>query len=160
MVSEVVANRKMRELTKGAQLQGFDKVVPPVEALLKFHGEEGLEEVVPFSKLHRNSRFWEALQLKIEIPLGLGWFRHVLSYSLGSVHSVFCNLELVQVGTLQFLSPGPAVQQTPRKRAKVSMNTPPKQEEAVSTSFGRRVSFFTFLASSRPNPQRIAVYAL
>ena len=54
--------------------------------------------------------FWEALQLKIVTPLGLGGVRHVLSYSLGSVHSVFCNLELVQVLTLQFLSPGPAMQ--------------------------------------------------
>ena len=31
-------------------LQGFDKVVPPFEALLKFHGGEGFEEVVPFFK--------------------------------------------------------------------------------------------------------------
>ena len=32
-------------------LQGFDKVVPPFEALLKFHGGgEGFEEVVPFPK--------------------------------------------------------------------------------------------------------------
>ena len=36
-------------------LQGFDKVVPPFEALLKFHGGEGFEEVVPLSKTHRNS---------------------------------------------------------------------------------------------------------
>ena len=31
-------------------LQGFDKVVPPFDALLEFHGGEGFEEVVPFSK--------------------------------------------------------------------------------------------------------------
>ena len=36
-------------------LQGFDKVVPPFEALLTFHGGEGFEEVVPFSKTRRNS---------------------------------------------------------------------------------------------------------
>ena len=29
--------------------------VPPFEALLKFHGGEGFEEVVPLSKTHRNS---------------------------------------------------------------------------------------------------------
>ena len=39
----------------GLMLQGFDKVVPPFEALLKFHGGEGFEEVVPLSKTHRNS---------------------------------------------------------------------------------------------------------
>ena len=37
------------------QIQGFDKVVPPFAALLKFHGGEGFEEVVPLSKTHRNS---------------------------------------------------------------------------------------------------------
>ena len=26
--------------------------------------------------------FWEALQLQMVIPWGLGWFRHVLSYPL------------------------------------------------------------------------------
>ena len=37
--------------------------------------------------------FWEALQWKIVIAWGLGWFRHVLSYPPGSVYSVFRNLE-------------------------------------------------------------------
>ena len=37
------------------EVQGFDKVVPPFEAFLKFHGGEGFEEVVPLSKTHRNS---------------------------------------------------------------------------------------------------------
>ena len=37
--------------------------------------------------------FWEALQLKMVLPWGLGWFRHVLSYSPRSVYSVFRNLE-------------------------------------------------------------------
>ena len=36
-------------------VQGFDKVVPSFEALPKFHGGEGFEEVVPLSKTHRNS---------------------------------------------------------------------------------------------------------
>ena len=36
-------------------VQGFDKVVPPFQALLKFLGGEGFEEVVPLSKTHRNS---------------------------------------------------------------------------------------------------------
>ena len=37
--------------------------------------------------------FLEALQLKIVIPWGLGWFRHVLSYPPRGVYSVFRNLE-------------------------------------------------------------------
>ena len=37
--------------------------------------------------------FWEALRLKMVIPLGLGWFRHVLSCPLRSVYTVFRNLE-------------------------------------------------------------------
>ena len=37
--------------------------------------------------------YWEALRLKMVIPLGLGWFRHVLSYPPRSVYSVFRNLE-------------------------------------------------------------------
>ena len=37
--------------------------------------------------------FWEALQLKMVIPVSLGWFRHVLFYPARSVYSLFCNLE-------------------------------------------------------------------
>ena len=58
-------------------LQGFDKVVPPFEALLKFHGGEGFEEVVPFSKTHRNSACtWEPwssfLNLVSDVVVSLG----------------------------------------------------------------------------------------
>ena len=49
------ATPAMPAAESGPPLQGFDKVVPPFEALLKFHGGAGFEEVVPLSKTHRNS---------------------------------------------------------------------------------------------------------